>query len=320
MIFHKPRGKRQMSNQDARRVVTGEVRMSFVHLVTPRAPLQGTGTPKYSVTLLIPKWDVATRQQLDAAINATIQGGVAEKWGNVRPPLISLPLHDGDGVKPSDGMPFGEECRGHWVMTASDERRPDVVDANLSPIINPNDLYSGMYGRVSIRFFPYSNSGKKGIGCGLGNVQKTREGEALSGGRSSAADDFSSPAGQAPQQGYQQPPQQGYQQQSPAYTQQPGYPPQAPPAYAPPGQQGYQQQPPAYPQQPPQGYQPQPPAPQAPPQQGYQQQPPAYPQQGYAQQPAPPQQGYQQPQAPQQGYPMPYNPITGLPDGGVMGI
>ena len=49
--------------------------------------------------------------------------------------------------------------------------------------------YSGMYGRVTIRFFGYSNSGNKGVGCGLGNVLKTRDGEPLS-GLTSAASDF----------------------------------------------------------------------------------------------------------------------------------
>ena len=43
-------------------------------------------------------------------------------------------------------------------------------------------------GRVTLRFFGYSQSGNRGVGCGLGNVLKTREGEPLSGGASAAAD------------------------------------------------------------------------------------------------------------------------------------
>ena len=41
-----------------------------------------------------------------------------------------------------------------------------------------------MYGRVTIRFFGYSNSGNKGIGAGLEVIQKVRDGERLSGGNS----------------------------------------------------------------------------------------------------------------------------------------
>ena len=39
-----------------------------------------------------------------------------------------------------------------------------------------------MYARVTINFFGYARAGKRGIGCGLGNVMKTRDGEPLAGG------------------------------------------------------------------------------------------------------------------------------------------
>ena len=52
----------------------------------------------------------------------------------------------------------------------------------------PQDIYSGMYARVTINFFGYMSNGKKGVGCGLGNVMKTRDGEPLAGGASAASD------------------------------------------------------------------------------------------------------------------------------------
>ena len=95
----------------------------------------------------------------------------------------------------SDGMPFGEECKGHWVFTASAkvDYPPEVVDKMGNPIINQSEVYSGMYGRVNVNFFPYSFGGKKGIGCGLGPVQKLEDGETLSGGHVSAAQAFGAP-------------------------------------------------------------------------------------------------------------------------------
>ena len=45
-----------------------------------------------------------------------------------------------------------------------------------------------MYARVTINFFGYNTAGKRGVGCGLGNVMKTRDGEPLAGGASAAAD------------------------------------------------------------------------------------------------------------------------------------
>lgn len=45
------------------------------------------------------------------------------------------------------------------------------------------------YARVSLNFFAFNSNGNKGIACGLGNIQKVRDGEPL-GGKSTAADDF----------------------------------------------------------------------------------------------------------------------------------
>ncbi|WP_420825485.1 DUF2815 family protein [Thermanaerosceptrum fracticalcis] len=172
-----------------------------MHLFQPYAARQGQ-EPKYSVTILIPKSDIATKQRIDAAIQAAIQQGINSKWNGVRPPQIAIPLHDGDGVRPSDGMPFGDECKGHWVMTASSKQQPAVVDINLNPIINQTEVYSGMYARVNVNFFAYNNSGKKGVGCGLGPVQKIADGEPL-GGRISVEAAFGD--GFTPQPSYQQP-------------------------------------------------------------------------------------------------------------------
>lgn len=178
-----------MYQNDAMKVLTNEVRLSYAHLTTPYAnPNQPNAEPKYSVTLLIPKSDFATKADIDAAIEAAAVEATGKKWGGFRPPQLNIPIHDGDGVR-QDGTPYGEECKGHWVMTASTKQMPQVVDqSNIRVQLAPQDIYSGMYARVTIRFFGYLNSGKKGIGCGLGNVMKTRDGEPLSGGASAEAD------------------------------------------------------------------------------------------------------------------------------------
>lgn len=172
----------------ATKVLTGEVRLSYVNLITPKANNQGD-TPKYSVQLLIPKSDTATVQDILQSIEAAAAKAVNEKWGGVRPAIdFKSILHDGDGVKPDAGTPYAPECKGHWVLNASSERKPDVVHiSNISAPLAPNDIYSGMYARVTINFYGYKNR-KIGVGCGLGNVLKTRDGEPLSGGASAASD------------------------------------------------------------------------------------------------------------------------------------
>ena len=170
-------------------VTTGEARLSYVHLFKPYAYQPGQ-EEKYQVTVLVPKTDTDTMGRINAAIEAAKQRGISEKWNGQCPPIVPVPVYDGDGVRPSDGMAFGPECKGHWVMTASTKNKPQVVGIdNINCELSPADIYSGMYGRVTVRFFGYSNSGNKGIGCGLGNVLKTRDGEPLS-GQASAASDF----------------------------------------------------------------------------------------------------------------------------------
>ena len=190
-------------------VVTGEVRISYEHLLKPYAHQPGQ-EEKYSCTILIPKSDTATKQRLDMAINAAIQEGVAKSWNGAKPAQPPTPLYDGDGLRPN-GEAFGEECKGHWVMAASSKLQPEVVDTNGNPIISPSEIYSGMYARVFINFFAYNAAGRKGIGAGLGPVQKTRDGEPL-GGRVSASDVFGggSPAYTQNQYQPQPQPQQAY--------------------------------------------------------------------------------------------------------------
>lgn len=223
-------------NPQPTRIVTEEVRFSYVNLLQPQESQFG-GDPKYRVTILLPKSDTVTKAKIDAAIEAAKQNGKNKSWGGVIPPMVATPVHDGDGVRPSDGMPFGEECKGHWVFSASTGMQypPKIVDINGNPIIDPTEVYSGMYGRIALNFGAYNSNGKKGVGCYIAtNVQKTRDGEPLGSSDPAATDDFGIPgqaAGMTP--GYGQPmqaatppqaPAQGYgQPMQPAPNASPGY-------------------------------------------------------------------------------------------------
>ena len=203
-------------------MTTGEVRLSYVHLDAPYANPNTNADPKYQVTVLMPKSDVQAKARLDAAYQAAVQKGVAEKWNGTMPPIIACSIHDGDGVRPSTGEPFGPECKGHWVFTASSKNPVSLVDAGMNPIVPKGELYSGCYARVCVSLFPYNTAGKRGIGIGLEAVQKLRDGDPLGGGVS-VADAF----GGAPvvQPSTPQPPmQQPVQYQQSAQYQQPAAP------------------------------------------------------------------------------------------------
>lgn len=178
-----------MYNNNPTRVLTGEVRLSYANLVVPRTNSNDPNAePKYSVTLLIPKTDEAVKQNIDASIEAAAATAQTKLWGGVRPPIMPIPIHDGDGVR-ENGTSYGSECKGCWIITASSKQKPQVVhQSDINTELAPQDIYSGMYARVTINFFGYNRRGKHGIGCGLGNVMKTRDGEPLAGGASAAAD------------------------------------------------------------------------------------------------------------------------------------
>lgn len=170
-------------------LVTGKVRFSYASVFEPRA-ING-GEEKYSVTLLIPKTDNDTYQRIMAELNKTLQEAVSDTFKGVMPANPNLPIYDGDGLRPS-GEPFGQECKGHWVMSAKSNSAPEIVDAQRNPIISKNEFYSGCYGRASLRFYAYNQNGNKGVGCGLANLQKLEDGQPLD-GRTTAAEDFGTP-------------------------------------------------------------------------------------------------------------------------------
>lgn len=177
-----------MYQNNPTKCLTGEVRLSYAHLDQPYSGNNG-GEPKYSAALLIPKEDTTTEADIRAAIKAAYEQGVKDKWKGMRPQMRYPVIYDGDGVR-MNGTPFGEECKGHWVVTASSKQKPQCVHiSNVHAELLPTDVYSGMYARVTINFFPYDSNGSRGVGCGLGNVCKTRDGEPLS-GRANAESDF----------------------------------------------------------------------------------------------------------------------------------
>lgn len=143
-------------------------------------------TPKYNICILVPKSDTKTLTAIEKAIDAAKELGkakIADKNGRI-PSNLKVPLRDGDEERPDD--PAFENC---YFINANSTRKPGVVDVNLDPIMDKSEFYSGCYGRASLNFYAYNVTNSKGIACGLNNLQKLEDGEALAGG-SSAAEDF----------------------------------------------------------------------------------------------------------------------------------
>lgn len=170
------------------KVITGpKTVFSYLNVNEPKAPMGG-GTPKYSVSLIIPKSDTVTIAKIQAAIKAAYDEGQSKLKGSSKfvPDLDSLktPLRDGDKERKGDVA-----YANSYFVNANSTTKPGVVDADRQPIIDTSELYSGIIGRASINFYAYNANGNKGIACGLNNLQKLSDGTAL-GGHSRAEDDF----------------------------------------------------------------------------------------------------------------------------------
>lgn len=173
-----------MANVSKTKVITGKnTRLSYFHGWEPTS-ING-GPERYSVSVLIPKDDKKTVKAINDAVDAAIEEGIA-KFGGKKPnkAATKLPLRDGDTERED------EAYAGHWFINANSKTAPQIVDKAVKPILDRDEVYSGCYARVSLNFYAFNSNGNKGIACGLGNIQKIRDGESL-GGRSSAADDFS---------------------------------------------------------------------------------------------------------------------------------
>lgn len=174
-------------NSNPMKVITGtDTRWSYANVHEPKS-ING-GTPKYSVSLIIPKSDTRTVTKVKAAIEAAYREGEAKLKGNGKsvPPLsaIKSPLRDGDTERPDDPA-----YANAYFINANAATAPGIVDADRQPILDRSEVYSGVYGRASISFYAFNSNGNKGIACGLNNLQKIRDGEPL-GGKSRAEDDF----------------------------------------------------------------------------------------------------------------------------------
>ena len=171
------------------KVITGpDTRWSYANVWEPKS-ING-GTPKYSVSLIIPKSDTKTIAKIEAAIEAAYKEGEAKLKGNGKsvPALsvIKTPLRDGDMERPDDPA-----YANSYFVNANATSAPGIVDADRNPILTRSEVYSGVYGRASISFYAFNSSGNKGIACGLNNLQKIRDGEPLD-GKASAESDFAS--------------------------------------------------------------------------------------------------------------------------------
>ncbi|WP_315345142.1 DUF2815 family protein [Segatella salivae] len=163
------------------KVVFGPCRLSFTHVFNKYSP-NGEGDGKYMTNVLIPKSEKKTIKALEQAIEAAKKAGVVSKWGGKEPKKLDMPLHDGDDKD-------DDVYQDHFYINAKCKTRPGVVDKSKNPIVDEEEMYSGVWAFVSVTFYAYDASGNRGVACGLNNLMKFKDDDHL-GGRVSADSDF----------------------------------------------------------------------------------------------------------------------------------
>ncbi len=168
------------------KLVSPKFRGSFVHAF--KAQAIGKGTPKFSITMILPK-GVPASEEFKTKLKRRFEGDMMEKFGKILPDeaLKHYPIKDGDTYVDNDGE-TRPEYKGAWVIKAANERAPGVMvlqDDNSRIPAEPREIYSGAWYVISITTFAWSNENGRGVSVSLSGILKVAEGDKFS------ASDFS---------------------------------------------------------------------------------------------------------------------------------
>jgi len=136
-------------------VTLGNVILSYPNLWTPKAA-KGSDNPKFSATFILP----ADFDKTD--LKAAVEEAKVAKWGT------NIPQNLKSQIKKVDGGIYD----GYWCVTSntSPEYPPQVVDANVNPILDKTQIFAGCTVNVSLGVFGYDVA-SKGVAFGLNHVQ-----------------------------------------------------------------------------------------------------------------------------------------------------
>lgn len=147
-------------------IITPPGILSFPTFFVPRLPLNPKPgeEPRYSGSLVFtpehqkhPKY-----AELKAAIVAAAKEKFGDEWASVR-----FPLRDcAEKPKFYSAMPEGSKFFNCWT-----KQKPGVIGPDQEDILAAGDVWAGQIARFSVTAKGYSNSGNRGVGLYLNNVQ-----------------------------------------------------------------------------------------------------------------------------------------------------
>jgi hypothetical protein len=145
-----------------------------------------SGKDEFSVVALFKKGeDLALLKKEAEAVLVEEFGADKTKW----PKGLKSPFRDQSDREKDGVMPAGHE-KGAIFITLKTGYKPQVVDANVQPILDESEIYAGCICRASVRASYFDKAGNKGVSFYLQNLQKVKDGEPIGGGKKAASAEF----------------------------------------------------------------------------------------------------------------------------------
>lgn len=195
-VKKKSGSKKDSTKPASTKVVTGLARSSYMKVL--KLVEDDNGNRKCGTSILIPKSDKKTVKKIKAAINLAAKKKLGDKTKIFESQKLKNPLKDGDVLAADPETSNGKESEGHYIISTTSYKVPQVVDKHNERITDPDELesicVSGFYFHFSIEFRGFEvdveGGGKsRGVRCLLNNLMFVKEGERFDGG-TDAEEDF----------------------------------------------------------------------------------------------------------------------------------
>ena len=160
------------------KTVTGVCTLAYVALSEPVENLNGK--KQYKICVIIDKNDTETVDKIKTAISECYAENI-NYFTKKNKKAIDIEdvtcLHDGDIEK--EGNKIFENS---YYFNTKTDYKPKIFDKKCEEIPNPDDIYSGMKGKVAVSFYAYNSMGNIGISSSFVAVQKIADGERIESG------------------------------------------------------------------------------------------------------------------------------------------
>lgn len=177
-------------------LITPEVMLGHWPKLFEKGLPDDKGVSYYETDLLISPEAQKTAEF--ARLKAAMAEAAKAEWkGNLPSNLKSAFRPAGEKRKQADGTQYypDDQFAGWLLMRVKTKNQPGIVNGAKQPITDDAEVYGGAWVRCSVNPNAYSVKGNNGVSFWLNNVQKLRDGEPLSGGARSRAEDDFTPVG-----------------------------------------------------------------------------------------------------------------------------